>query len=142
MNSKCYGLAIRRGSRILTRLYDELLQPCGMNLTQFGIANHLFESGLQTIGELASFADTEKTAMGRNLHPLERDGLIQITTGEDRRMRMVSLTAKGKACVKKGRQILPKAQKSIEARLGKQRAVALLSLLNEMSERLSGKPPA
>lgn len=131
--SSCYGGAVRRASRILTRLYDEVLFPSGFNLTQYTIAYRLARHGSVTIGELAAWMDTDKTAMGRNLLPLERDGLISIRAGEDRRSRQVTLTPKGQAYYKKAIPLWKQAQKRVEKQLGKQWAAALLSLLNRVS---------
>jgi DNA-binding MarR family transcriptional regulator len=129
----CYGASVRRASRILTRVYDEALAPSGLNLTQFSIAYLLSHHGPATISDLGAWMDTDKTAMGRNLLPMERDRLISIQKGEDRRSRRVALTSSGAARYKKGVPLWQKAQKRVEKLLGKPQATALRSLLRQVA---------
>lgn len=129
----CYGASVRKASRILTRIYDEVLAPSGMNLTQFSIAYLLRRHDGATISDLAAWLDTDKTAMGRNLFPMERDGLISIRPGKDRRSREVTLRAKGRAAYEKAAPLWKQAQKQVEAMLGKAEAIALRSLLQQVA---------
>jgi DNA-binding MarR family transcriptional regulator len=129
----CYGASARQASRLLTRVYDEMLAPSGINLTQFSIAYLLIRHGSATISQLAGWMYTDKTAMGRNLLPMERDGLISIRAGKDRRSRDVSLTPSGRACYKKAIPLWRRAQKHVEELLGQQKAVDLRALLHQVA---------
>ena len=129
----CYGASVRRASRILTRIYDEALAPSGLNLTQFSIAYLLKQHGPATISDLAAWMDTDKTAMGRNLLPMERDRLISIQQGEDRRSRKVTLTPSGPLSTKKLGP-LEKAQKRSKS-AGEIRCDALRSLLRQVAAK-------
>jgi DNA-binding MarR family transcriptional regulator len=131
----CYGASVRRASRILTSVYDEALAHSGLNLTQFSIAYLLIRYGSATISELAAWMNTDKTAMGRNLLPMERDRLISVQQGEDRRSRQVALTASGVARYKKAVPLWQKAQKRVEKLLGKSQATALRSLLGQVAAK-------
>lgn len=131
----CYGASVRKASRILTRIYDEALTPSGLNLTQFSIAYLLTHHGSATITDLAAWMDIDKTAMGRALFPMERDGLISIQQGRDRRSRQVTLTPSGAAHYKKAVQLWKQAQKQVEKMIGKSEAAALRSLLRRISAK-------
>jgi DNA-binding MarR family transcriptional regulator len=131
----CYGASVRKASRILTRIYDEELAPSGLNLTQFSIAYLLKHHGSATISDLAHWMDTDKTAMGRSLFPMERDRLISIQKGEDRRSREVALTPSGVAHYKKATPLWKQAQKQVEKMLGKSEADALRSLLRRVAAK-------
>ena len=131
----CYGASVRKASRILTRIYDEMLAPSGLNLTQFSIAYLLKQHGSATISDLAAWMDTNKTAMGRNLLPMERDRLISIQQGTDRRSRNVALTPSGVARYKKAIPLWKQAQKQVEKMLGKSEADALRSLLQQVAAK-------
>jgi DNA-binding MarR family transcriptional regulator len=135
----CYGASARRASRILTRIYDEAIAPSGLNLTQFSIAYQLSCHGAAAIGDLARWMDTDKTAMGRNLGPLEREGLVLISAGEDRRSRMVSLTSRGKRSYRQALPYWRKAQKQVEKLMGEQDAFSLRALLHQVSDRRAGR---
>ena len=131
----CYGASVRKASRVLTRIYDETLAPNGLNLTQFSIAYLLKHHGSATISELAAWMDTDKTAMGRNLLPMERDRLISIQKGKDRRSREVALTPSGLAHYKNAVPLWKQAQKQVEKMLGNSEADALRSLLQRVAAR-------
>ena len=129
----CYGASVRKASRILTRIYDEALLPSGLNLTQFSIAYLLKHHDTATISDLAAWMDTDKTAMGRNLSPMERNRLISVKQGKDRRSREVTLTPLGRARYEKAKPLWKQAQKQVEKMLGKSDATALRSLLQKVS---------
>jgi DNA-binding MarR family transcriptional regulator len=131
--SPCYGAAVRKASRILTRIYDEALAPSGLNLTQFSIAYLLTHPGPATISDLAAWMDTDKTAMGRNLLPMQRERLIAVKKGTDRRSREVSLTPSGAARYKKATPLWKQAQQRVEKMLGKSEANAFRSLLEQVA---------
>ncbi|MGC1295999.1 MAG: hypothetical protein WA869_13275 [Alloacidobacterium sp.] len=131
----CYGASVRKASRILTRVYDETLAPSGLNLTQFSIAYLLNRHGSATITDLAAWMDTDKTAMGRNLLPLQRERLISIQEGRDRRSREVTLTFSGLANYKRAIPLWKKAQKQAEKMLGKSQAAAMRSLLHRVAAK-------
>ncbi len=126
----CYGASIRKASRIITRIYDDALAASGLNLTQFSIAYLLNQNRSATISDLAVWMDTDKTAMGRNLFPLERDGLVIIRPGKDRRSREVVLTATGRGHYKKAVPLWKLAQKRVEELIGQKAAAELRDLLH------------
>ena len=105
--SPCFSTALRKASRRLTQLYDDALDPCGLRSTQFAILVELHTRSAEppTMAELARALVIDRSALGHNLKPLERDGLIALLEGQtDRRQRRVVLTAHGQA---KLRQAVP-----------------------------------
>src|SRR5207237_6455151 len=74
----CNCLAIRQASRHVTQFYDQLLAPSGLRTTQFAILGRLQRSGPMPINALAAVLVMDRTTLGRNILPLERDGVIEI----------------------------------------------------------------
>jgi DNA-binding MarR family transcriptional regulator len=75
----------------------------------------------------------DRTTLGRNLLPLERDGLIEIGPGaSDRRRREARLTAAGTARLRAARQGWTEAQTRFDEVFGEKRAAALRDLLREV----------
>jgi len=109
----CFATAIRKASRHLTQLYDAALAPSGLRSTQFTI---LAEIGLRseappTMAELAHGLVMDRSALGHNLRPLQRAGLIALRESDrDLRRRHVVLTAKGKAKFREASQLWQRAQ--------------------------------
>lgn len=102
----CCATALRKASRRLSQLYDDALAECGLRGTQLSILAELSaRDEAPSIAELAEALVTDRSTLGHNLRPLERDGLIAIVAGaQDRRRREVVLTVRGKA---KARAALP-----------------------------------
>jgi len=96
--SPCFATAMRKASRRLTQLYDDALAPTGLRSTQFAILVELDARADDppTVAELAGALVTDRSAVGHNLRPLERDGLVALREGDDdRRRRHVVLTPAG-----------------------------------------------
>src|ERR1700688_1469228 len=93
----CTCLAIRQAARHVSQFYDEHLAPCGLRITQFSILAKLKEEGGPlTINRLAELVVMDRTTLGRNILPLQRDGLIAVTQGQsDRRSKELRLTRAG-----------------------------------------------
>jgi DNA-binding MarR family transcriptional regulator len=86
-------------------------------------------------------ADTlllERTSLTRNLNVLERNGWVELQTGEeDLRQRVVSLSKKGYEQLDQAIPYWKKAQKAIANEMGQDTITGLKKTLNEMTEILS-----
>ncbi|OJY63238.1 MULTISPECIES: MarR family winged helix-turn-helix transcriptional regulator [unclassified Rhizobium] len=95
---QCNCNAMRRASRQITRLYDAHLQPVGLRITQFLILAALAEAKSATVNMLAERLDVERTAMGKMVGTLERDGFVTMKPSPtDGRYRVIELTLEGDA---------------------------------------------
>src|ERR1700747_132744 len=82
----CNCLAIRQAARHVTQFYDQLFAPFGLRATQYAILYRLQRDGPMTINALAAALVMDRTTLGRNILPLQRDGLIEIVASSaDRR---------------------------------------------------------
>src|SRR5262249_35561792 len=75
----CNCFAVRSAARHVTQLYDQFLAPIGLRVTQFSILAILKRLGPLTINALAKQLVMDRTTLGRNILPLERDGLIRVS---------------------------------------------------------------
>src|SRR4029077_2552603 len=83
---ECNCFIVRSAARHVTQLYDQFLAPIGLRVTQFSILAILKRLGPLTINALAKQLVMDRTTLGRNIQPLERDGLIRIApAASDRR---------------------------------------------------------
>jgi DNA-binding MarR family transcriptional regulator len=130
----CMGMHVRRASRIVTQVYDAALRPVGLVLNQFTllVAIHLMES--TSITQLAQELFTDQTTLTRNLKLLETRGLVAIAPGEDRRVRLVSLTVQGQAVLAQAMPLWEQAQAEVMQHFGQQKWQTLLSLLSDVTQ--------
>ena len=136
----CLCNHLRQADRVVRQIYDEAFRPFGLKATQFTLLNAI---GLrapvkQTI--LAECTVTDRTTLTRNLCSLERQGLIQIQPGADRRVKEISLTPSGHQLLAEAYPSWKKAQAKTEELLGKEKLHQLLVELNEVTDKLGRAP--
>jgi DNA-binding MarR family transcriptional regulator len=126
----CMCLAVRQAARHITASYDQFLAPAGLRTTQFSILAKLKRQGPMTINELAADMVMDRTTLGRNILPLERDGLIRIEPlPSDRRSKALHLTKAGEKRFEAARAGWIKAQARFESEFGAKRTTELRDLL-------------
>ena len=131
---ECTCLAVRQAARHVTQFYDRHLAPVGLRTTQFSILARLRRHGAMTINALAEEMVMDRTTLGRNILPLERDGLITIKPGRtDRRSKELRLTEVGIERLRAARAGWSEAQARFAAAFGDERAAGLRALLREVS---------
>ncbi|ANN80092.1 MarR family winged helix-turn-helix transcriptional regulator [Bordetella flabilis] len=122
----CNGAALRKATRRVTQLYDNVLAPSGLRVSQRSILLHIERAGMPTMTELAHAMVLDRSALAHNLKPLERDGyVVQIRDEHDGRSRRVQLTAKGRSKLAEATRLWRLAQDRFEAAYGVERAAAL-----------------
>jgi len=127
---ECNCFAVRSASRHVTQLYDQLLAPVGLHVTQFSILAKLKRLGPITINALAKEMLMDRTTLGRNVLPLEREGLIKIEASvDDRRAKNLHLTRAGDKRLLAARAAWAQAQARFETRFGAKRAADFRAML-------------
>jgi DNA-binding MarR family transcriptional regulator len=130
----CNCLALRQAARHVTQFYDQFLASSGLRTTQFSILAKLRALGPLSINELAKEMVMGRTTLGRNILPLERDGLIAAVTAKtDRRSKELRLTEVGLTRLRQARKPWSEAQAQFEAAFGSKRSLELRSLLRAVS---------
>jgi len=131
---ECTCLAVRQAARRITQFYDQHLAPAGLRTTQFSILARLRSLGPMTINALADELVMDRTTLGRNILPLEREGLISVAPGRtDRRSRELRLTDSGLARLRAARKGWKEAQTQFAAAFGDERTVGLRALMRDVS---------
>ena len=120
---------LRMATRVITQMFDELLQPSGVRATQFGLLGAVALFGPATITKLAEKIVMDRTTLTRNLRPLEDRGLIKVAPGEDRRTRELTLTPLGEHIMARGIPLWDVAYARVAEELGEQTSRELLGNL-------------
>ena len=136
--SPCIVAAMRAASRRLTLLYDEVMAPSGLRVTQFNVLSELERraSETPTVSELAEILVMERSALGQTLRTLEIDGLVALGHDErDGRRRPVRLTPAGRKAVSRGRPYWERAHSQFARFFGDAAALTeLRSALRDIAE--------
>jgi DNA-binding MarR family transcriptional regulator len=130
----CNCLALRQAARHVTQFYDQFLAPTGLRATQYSILARLKRKGPMTINALAAELVMDRTTLGRNILPLQRDGLIAVVAGEpDRRRKELRLTGCGAERLRFAFKAWTRAQAEFEGSFGVKRAKELRALTHDVT---------
>lgn len=77
------------------------------------------------LSTLADLMVMDRTTLGRNLKPLQRDELVEINIGTDRRERLVSITPSGRKTFMRAMPLWEDVQRRFEKKVGKREAKEL-----------------
>jgi DNA-binding MarR family transcriptional regulator len=128
----CNCGAIRKASRRVSQMYDSFLAPAGLKTTQFSILSEIARRADDppTMRELADAMVMDRSTLGQNLRPLERDQLVAWKTCDtDHRRKLVALTEKGRAKQTQARSLWRAAQERFERTVGAMEAASLRDIL-------------
>jgi DNA-binding MarR family transcriptional regulator len=92
----CAGWNSRLAARRITQFLEKRMMGSGLTIAQFGLMAHIATASDDTLGSLAERLALDQSSLSRNLHALERDGLVEIAIVErDQRRRAAWLTESG-----------------------------------------------
>jgi DNA-binding MarR family transcriptional regulator len=130
---QCNCFAMRKANRQISRFYDAHLEPAGLRLTQFLTLAALNEVGRTPVNALAERLDIERTAMGKMVGFLERDGLVRIQPSPtDGRSRVIELTEAGRRLHDEAAPLWNEAQRQFAQLNGADNVAALRGALSSM----------
>jgi DNA-binding MarR family transcriptional regulator len=136
-HSACTCGSLRKASRRISQFYDSALAPVGIKSTQFSILSEVERGtvrGPLTMCELADAMVMDRSTLGHNLRPLQRDDLLSLRlTLSDRRKRHVALTKKGRETLQRARRLWRTAEGRFEKIFGKQHAAELRASLLDIA---------
>lgn len=132
--SLCACFNLRKAARAVTSLYDEALRPSGLRGTQFTLLMITKVLGTVSVTRLADEAVMDRTTLTRNLRPLEKQGLVRVTAGSDRRVREVTLRPRGNEVIERAIPLWIAAQERMTRGLGEARLRQLVDNLNAAVE--------
>lgn len=97
---ECICTLSRRCARSLTDIYDRALAPSGLKVTQYSLLRAIGRLERPNLTSIAKAAGLERSTLGRNLRVLEKSGLVTLSSGEDERTRVATLTDKARKALR------------------------------------------
>ena len=128
----CIGFNLRKATRAVTQLYDEILRPSGIRGTQYSLLVALKLVGPVLVTDLADKIVMDRTTLTRNLEVMEKQGLVSVAPGEDRRTRLVAITETGNKVLLEAYPLWQQAHGKIREGMGEERLQALMADLSAL----------
>jgi DNA-binding MarR family transcriptional regulator len=116
--SPCVCNTLRMVTRAVTQLYDDVLRPSGLRVTQFSILATIARRGEANLKQLEAALAIDQTTLTRSLNLLERDGVIERASHPDGRVKAMRLTSKGQRALEVARPLWARAQGKVFRALG------------------------
>jgi DNA-binding MarR family transcriptional regulator len=136
------GFALRKVALAVTRLYDRMLAPAGLGVTEYGILRVCCQFGSIDVSGLARELVTDGLTVMRNLKPLVADGkLRQRPLGVNTETVVVELTPRGRKVLSKGIAQWEHAQRDLIGQVGEERWKRLSSELSAIETLSQLIPP-
>ncbi len=127
--SVCYCTNLRRSANALSDIYDTSLKSTGLTAAQYYLLITLWRLGSANITHWAEHVGLERSTMVRNIRPLQKRGLIETAPG---RGKTFTLSAQGRQILNSAVPLWQKAQKKVEAILGKGDIEALFRISEKL----------
>ncbi len=135
---QCLNFAMRKSCRLINQFYEKKLQEVNLNIGQFAILRAINFCKQTTNSSLKQILKLDQTTLTRNLKPLIRDSLVQISSdAKDRRVKIISLTQQGIQLYKQALPLWEKAQQALIGQIGMQEAEEILKLASVLEQKLS-----
>ena len=128
----CACASLRRSSRAVCHLYDLVLAPTGLKLTQFTLLYAIGEAKEIAHCDLAIHFVASEETFSRRLASARKAGWVSVQTG-DRNRRIYSLTESGRELLHMATPYWERAQHRMRSELGDMD----WGMLSEMAERIT-----
>jgi DNA-binding MarR family transcriptional regulator len=114
----CLCLHAQRAARALARRFDDALRPLDLTNGQFSLLMSLNRPQPAGMTAVASLLAMDRTTLTAALKPLERRGLVTVTTDPaDRRGRLLALTRRGRGLLGRALPVWERTHRSVEGLL-------------------------
>src|SRR5207244_10895093 len=116
--SPCVCSTLRLATRAMTQLYDDVLRPSGLRVTQFSILAMIARMGEANLGQLEDALAIDQTTLTRSLNRLERDRVTERVPHPDGRIKAMRLTSAGRRALEVARPLWAQAQAKVLREVG------------------------
>ena len=126
--TNCSGWNSRLAGRRITLFLESRIAGSGLTIAQLGLLAQIAAASDDTLGALAERSGLDQSSLSRNLHALERGGMVEIAIVEtDQRKRAVWLTERGATRLEAAISVWQSAHAELAARLDPELARRLAS---------------
>lgn len=128
--------ALRKTTRAVTRLYEDVMDGADMSVLQFSVLRHLADHGDLPLSRLAALLVMDRTTLYRTLGPITREGWAKVADGKGR-AKIASITPEGMAAMEASTAAWVRAQDKLLMLMGAQKWGILQGALTDLSTRIA-----
>lgn len=110
---ECVCLNLRKTTRTVTQYYEDALRPVNLKATQYSLLAAIYLMGSPNMNEVAGVLELDRTSLSRSLQPLMKEKLVKVNSGDDKRQKILLLTAKGQKRLYKAFPLWKNAQQKV-----------------------------
>ena len=132
---ECIAVRVRLLNRVVTSLYDDVLRPLGLKVSQLNILVAAAKLGLARPAMVCEILQLDTSTLSRNLERMRRNGWIKTVADDDARMQPFRLTAKGRWLLNRAVPAWSQAQQKATELLGENGAKVLAKTAGRLGMR-------
>jgi DNA-binding MarR family transcriptional regulator len=136
----CIAVRMRMLNRVITNLYDEVLRPLGVKVSQMNILVATAKLGLARPAQVCEILHLDASTLSRNVERMRARDWLEVVPGDDARAQPFRLTPAGRKLLERTITAWEKAQRKAVEFLG-QEGVALLGKAMKNARGGSTKSP-
>jgi DNA-binding MarR family transcriptional regulator len=121
-------VSLRNAAHQATLDYDAALSRAGITVTMYRLLKRVDALEVPSLTNMAESMGLDRSTLGRNVRVLEKQGLVQLETGQDSRMAVARLTEAGRHTLERAHPLWARAQAEMSDRLGPNRDQLLAAL--------------
>jgi DNA-binding MarR family transcriptional regulator len=121
----CVATRLRMANRVITRVYDSALRPCGLKVSQMAMLVVAAERGVIRQSEVGAELQLDDSTLSRNLELMRARRWLEEAPADDARVHSYRITAAGRAVLAKAVPAWRSAQREAKRLLGNSAVQAL-----------------
>lgn len=114
----CIATRLRMANRVITKVYDQALRPCGLNVSQLAMLVVAEDRGLIRQSEVGAELQLDDSTLSRNLELMRAKGWLEKVSADDARVHSYHLTEEGRTLLDKAIPAWRNAQGEAKCLLG------------------------
>jgi DNA-binding MarR family transcriptional regulator len=127
----CIATRLRMANRVITKVYDNALRPCGLKVSQMALLVLAEERGLIRQTEVGAELQLDDSTLSRNLELMRANGWLEEASTDDARVHSYRVTEAGRTLLGKAIPAWRSAQKEAKRLLGKAAVQVLRTFARE-----------
>jgi DNA-binding MarR family transcriptional regulator len=114
----CIATRLRMANRVITKVYDDALRPCGLKVSQMAMLVVAADRGLIRQSEVGAELQLDDSTLSRNLKLMRANGWLEEVAADDARVHSYRLTETGRTLLDKAIPAWRNAQGEAQRLLG------------------------